>query len=62
VDQFTLKPAQPIDQLIEAALTGDETQTNEQIQIFNAYANRLIEASLVACSLSNDYEGVRLVL
>lgn len=61
MDQFTLKPGQPIEQLIEAALTGDETQVSAQVQTFSCYAHRLIEASLIACSLSNDFEGVGLV-
>ncbi len=61
LDQFTLQRTQPIAQLIEAALIGTEQELNEKVENFSDYACRLIEASYIACSLSNDSEGVHMV-
>ena len=61
LDQFSLQRTQPITQLIEAALIGSEEELNSQVEVFSDYACRLVEASHIACSLSNDSEGVRMV-
>lgn len=52
---------QPIDELINAALSGDETILNEQINSFTRYATKLIESSQLACSMSSDRQGIQMV-
>jgi hypothetical protein len=53
--------SQPIEDLIQCALNGDLVKTNEQIEIFTSYVNKLIDASLMACSISNDTHGIQMV-
>lgn len=52
---------QPLEELIAVAKTGDKLGLNEKIKKFSAHANKLIEISLLACSLSNNQEGIRIV-
>jgi hypothetical protein len=47
--------------LINTAMNGNEKSLNEQISFFNKYASQLIEASLIACSMSNDLQGLQMV-
>ena len=55
----------PLESLIEAAKTGsgncDENILNERSQIFMEHAEKLLEVSSMACSMSNNVEGIKLV-
>ena len=55
----------PLESLIEAAKTGsgncDEKILNERSQIFMEHAEKLLEVSSMACSMSNNIEGIKLV-
>jgi len=59
-DSF-LDKATPIMALIEAAQSGDEQLVKEEAQVFRDHANKLVEVASLACSLSNNEEGVRMV-
>ena len=61
VEQFTLQTSRPIDELIDVALLGDEFKLNQQIEAFDNYASKLLEASIMACSVSNDLQGIQMV-
>lgn len=47
--------------LIEAAKNGNEKEVKEYAQVFREHANKLIEVANLACSISNNEEGVKLV-
>ncbi|KAF7490517.1 Catenin alpha [Sarcoptes scabiei] len=51
----------PLLVLIEAAKKGDENEVEEMASIFSEHANKLIEVANLACSMSNNEEGVRMV-
>lgn len=51
----------PLESMIEAAKGGDEKHTNECGQVFMDHAEKLIEVSSMACSMSNNVEGIKLV-
>lgn len=55
----------PMESLIEAAKMGsgncDEKILNERTQIFMEHAEKLLEVSSMACSMSNNIEGIKLV-
>ncbi|XP_077122139.1 catenin alpha-1 [Ranitomeya variabilis] len=51
----------PLLVLIEAARNGNEKEVKEYAQVFREHANKLIEVANLACSISNNEEGVKLV-
>jgi len=51
----------PLLVLIEAAKAGDERGVEEYAQVFMEHANKLVEVANLACSMSNNEEGVKLV-
>nr|XP_002131748.1 catenin alpha-2 [Ciona intestinalis] len=51
----------PILVLIEAAQSGDEKQVKEYAQVFREHANKLVEVANLACSMSSNEEGVKMV-
>lgn len=51
----------PLLVLIEAARNGNEKEVKEYAQVFRDHANKLIEVANLACSISNNEEGVKLV-
>ncbi|XP_030068495.1 catenin alpha-1 isoform X2 [Microcaecilia unicolor] len=51
----------PLLVLIEAAKNGNEKEVREYAQVFREHANKLIEVANLACSISNNEEGVKLV-
>lgn len=51
----------PLLVLIEAAKNGNEKEVKEYAQVFRDHANKLIEVANLACSISNNEEGVKLV-
>merc|ERR1712136_614537 len=51
----------PILVLIEAAQSGDERQVKEYAQVFREHANKLVEVANLACSMSSNEEGVKMV-
>uniref|UniRef100_A0A2K6UXK8 Catenin alpha 1 n=1 Tax=Saimiri boliviensis boliviensis TaxID=39432 RepID=A0A2K6UXK8_SAIBB len=46
---------------IEAAKNGNEKEVKEYAQVFDGHADKLIEVANLACSISNNEEGVKLV-
>ncbi|XP_013405994.1 catenin alpha-2 isoform X3 [Lingula anatina] len=51
----------PLLVLIEAAKAGNEAEVEEYAQVFTEHANKLVEVANLACSMSNNEEGVKLV-
>ncbi|KAG5852983.1 hypothetical protein ANANG_G00068310 [Anguilla anguilla] len=51
----------PLLVLIEAAKNGNEKEVKEYALVFREHANKLIEVANLACSISNNDEGVKLV-
>uniref|UniRef100_A0A673BFK5 Catenin alpha-1 n=1 Tax=Sphaeramia orbicularis TaxID=375764 RepID=A0A673BFK5_9TELE len=51
----------PLLVLIEAAKNGNEKEVKEYAHVFREHANKLIEVANLACSISNNEEGVKLV-
>ncbi|KAK7109533.1 catenin alpha-2-like [Littorina saxatilis] len=51
----------PLLVLIEAAKAGDERGVEEYAQVFTEHANKLVEVANLACSMSANEEGVKLV-
>ncbi|XP_039272069.2 catenin alpha-2-like [Styela clava] len=51
----------PLLVLIEAAKNGDEKQVKEYAQVFREHAGKLVEVANLACSMSNNEEGVKMV-
>ncbi|XP_064600603.1 catenin alpha-2-like isoform X2 [Liolophura sinensis] len=51
----------PLLVLIEAAKAGDEREVDEYAQVFQEHANKLVEVANLACSMSNNEEGVKMV-
>lgn len=47
--------------LIDAARRGDEAQVEQYAQVFQEHANKLVEVANLACSMSNNEEGVKMV-
>jgi catenin alpha len=56
-----LETSLPLKYLIEAAKHGDENKLEENAKIFADHAEKLVEVSSMACSMSNDTEGIKLV-
>ncbi|XP_073505282.1 catenin alpha-2 isoform X1 [Phyllobates terribilis] len=51
----------PLLVLIEAAKSGNEKEVKEYAQVFREHANKLVEVANLACSISNNEDGVKLV-
>ncbi|XP_033757398.1 catenin alpha-2-like isoform X1 [Pecten maximus] len=51
----------PLLVLIEAAKAGDEKGVEEYAKVFEEHANKLVEVARLACSMSSNEEGVKLV-
>lgn len=51
----------PLESLIEAAKRGDEKLLSDCAQIFMEHAEKLLEVSSMACSMSGNIEGIKLV-
>ncbi|CAF1434241.1 unnamed protein product [Adineta ricciae] len=51
----------PLHALIDAARRGNPQMLEEAAQIFMEHANKLIEVANVACSISEQVEGIKLV-
>ncbi|CAF0896434.1 unnamed protein product [Brachionus calyciflorus] len=51
----------PLDSLIEIAKSHDDKKLDEYSQIFLDHAEKLLEVSSMACSMSNNLEGIKLV-
>lgn len=51
----------PLLVLMEAAKAGNEREVEEYAQVFQEHVNKLIEVANLACSMSNNEEGVKMV-
>ncbi|XP_074643646.1 catenin alpha-2-like [Tubulanus polymorphus] len=51
----------PLLVLVEAASKGQQDTVEEYAQVFAEHANKLVEIANLACSMSNDEEGVKCV-
>lgn len=51
----------PLLVLIEAAKNGNEREVEEYAQVFTEHANKLVEVANLACSMSNNEDGVKMV-
>lgn len=51
----------PLLVLIEAAKAGDQRGVEEYAQVFTEHANKLVEVANLACSMSNNEDGVKIV-
>ena len=61
VSDTFLETSLPLEDLIEAAKSGDQLRFEECIKIFTEHAEKLHEVAQMVCSMSNDLEGVKLV-
>merc|ERR1712226_1470350 len=59
-DSF-LEPDAPLHLLIAAAKEGNEKEVDEHAQVFNEHANKLVEVADLACSMSGNDDGVKMV-
>ncbi|RWS14752.1 alpha-catenin-like protein [Dinothrombium tinctorium] len=59
-DSF-LETSVPLLVLIEAAKAGNEREVEEYGQVFTEHANKLVEVANLACSMSNNEDGVKMV-
>merc|ERR1712136_630667 len=51
----------PLLVLIEAAKSGNEKEVEEYSQVFLEHANKLVEVASLACSMSGNEDGVKMV-
>lgn len=51
----------PLLVLIEAAAAGDQKEVDEYSHVFREHANKLVEVAHLACSMSAQDDGVRMV-
>jgi len=56
-----LEPGNPLLMLIEAAKGGHEKEVEEFAGIFTDHAHKLVEVANLACSMSNNEDGVKMV-
>jgi len=61
ISDTLLDTSSPIMALISAAQSGDENLVKEEAQIFRDHANKLVEVANLACSVSGNQEGNRMV-
>ncbi|XP_054260506.1 catenin alpha isoform X2 [Macrosteles quadrilineatus] len=59
-DSF-LETSVPLLVLIEAARAGNEKEVEEYAVVFTEHANKLVEVANLACSMSNNEDGVKMV-
>ncbi|XP_050434704.1 catenin alpha isoform X4 [Adelges cooleyi] len=59
-DSF-LETSVPLLVLIEAAHSGDEKEVEECALVFTEHANKLVEVANLACSMSSNEDGVKMV-
>ena len=51
----------PLGMLITAAMSGNEMQVEEYAAIFTEHTNKLVEVANLACSMSTNEDGVKMV-
>ncbi|XP_018025887.1 catenin alpha isoform X2 [Hyalella azteca] len=51
----------PLLVLVEAARSGNEKEVDEYAQVFTEHANKLVEVANLACTMSNNEDGVKMV-
>ncbi|XP_045109163.1 catenin alpha-like isoform X2 [Portunus trituberculatus] len=51
----------PLLVLVEAARNGNEKDVEEYAQVFTEHANKLVEVANLACTMSNNEDGVKMV-
>jgi len=51
----------PLLDLIEAAKSGNEKKVHEKAEIFTKHAEKLVEVANLACSMSSNEDGVKMV-
>lgn len=51
----------PLNMLIAAAMTGDERKVEEYAEVFTDHTNKLVEVANLACSMSTNEDGVKMV-
>jgi catenin alpha len=56
-----LETSVPLLVLIEAAKAGNEKEVEEYAQVFTEHANKLVEVANLACSMSGNEDGVKMV-
>lgn len=61
VENFGFISNEPLDDLIEAAKSADYGILNQTIPNFEVYAKNLIDSGYLACGLSTNKEGIKLV-
>ena len=59
-DSF-LEEGSPLHLMIEAAKTGNERAVDDYGQMFSEHAHKLVEVANLACSMSDNEEGVKMV-
>nr|XP_018896705.1 PREDICTED: catenin alpha isoform X2 [Bemisia tabaci] len=59
-DSF-LETSVPLLVLIEAARAGNEKEVEDYALVFTEHANKLVEVANLACSMSNNEDGVKMV-
>ena len=59
-DSF-LEPDAPLHLLIAAAKEGNEKEVDAQAALFQEHANKLVEVANLACSMSANDDGVKMV-
>jgi catenin alpha len=59
-DSF-LETSVPLLVLIEAAKAGNEKEVEDYAQVFTEHANKLVEVANLACSMSGNEDGVKMV-
>lgn len=59
-DEF-LEPDLPLHLLVEAARVGDEARVEECQQLLKEHAAKLVEVAQLACSMSNNEDGIKMV-
>lgn len=61
MENFSFISNQPLDDLIEAAKSANLEILNKAVTNFEVYAKNLIDSSYLACGLSTNKEGIKLV-
>ena len=59
--QFSIERNEPLEALIAAASDGNHSELDKHIHLFSEHANKFVELSLLAASISNNTDGVQLV-
>ncbi|XP_069178815.1 catenin alpha [Procambarus clarkii] len=59
-DSF-LETTGPLLALVEAARNGDEEEVEECAKVFSVHANKLVEVANLACTMSTNEDGVKMV-